>query len=57
LRDYPQLLVAPVLTAIFWRQLFERHHHLDTNALLKTHIDLMLDAIRAPRREPQGETR
>jgi AcrR family transcriptional regulator len=57
LRDYPQLLVAPVLTAIFWRQLFERHHHLDTNALLKTHIDLMLDAIRSPAREPQGETR
>jgi AcrR family transcriptional regulator len=57
LRDYPQLLVAPVLTAIFWRQLFERHHHLDTDALLKTHIDLMLDAIRAPEREKQGETR
>jgi AcrR family transcriptional regulator len=48
LRDYPQLLVAPVLTAIFWRQLFERHHHLDTDAMLKTHIDLMLGAIRAP---------
>jgi AcrR family transcriptional regulator len=62
LRDYPQLLVAPVLTAIFWRQLFERHHHLDTDALLKTHIDLMLDAIRAPERDKQdastkGETR
>jgi len=34
LRDFPQLLFAPVLTAIFWRQLFERHHHLDTDALL-----------------------
>ena len=48
LRDYPQLLFAPVLTAIFWRQLFERHHHLDTNALLATNIELLLDAIRAP---------
>jgi AcrR family transcriptional regulator len=48
LRDYPQLLFAPVLTAIFWRQLFERHHHLDTDALLRTNIELLTDAIRAP---------
>ncbi|MBC8014103.1 MAG: TetR/AcrR family transcriptional regulator [Methyloceanibacter sp.] len=48
LRDYPQLLFAPVITAIFWRQLFERHHHLDTDALLRTNIELLTDAIRAP---------
>jgi AcrR family transcriptional regulator len=57
LRDFPQLFVAPVLTAIFWRQLFERHHHLDTDALLRTHIELLTDAIRAPGRKPAGETR
>ena len=57
LRDYPQLLIAPVLTAIFWRQLFERHHHLDTDALLRTNIELLTDAIRAPEPKPQGETR
>ncbi len=49
LRDFPQLLFAPVLTAVLWRALFERHHHLDTNKLLETHIGLMVDAIRAPR--------
>jgi AcrR family transcriptional regulator len=49
LRDFPQLLVAPVLTAIIWRSLFERHHHLDTDAMLATNIDLLVDAIRAPR--------
>jgi AcrR family transcriptional regulator len=54
LRDYPQLLFAPVITAIFWRQLFERHHHLDTDALLRTNIELLTDAIRAPGREKQG---
>jgi len=48
LRDYPQLLIAPMLTAIIWRGLFERHRHLDTNGLLKTNIDLLTDAIRAP---------
>ena len=54
LRDYPQLIIAPALLAVIWRTLFERHHHLDTNALLKTHIDIVLDAIRAPGREPPG---
>lgn len=54
LRDFPQLIIAPALLAVIWRTLFERHHHLDTNALLKTHIDLILDAIRAPGREPPG---
>jgi len=48
LRDFPQLLIAPVLTAILWRALFERHHHLDTDRLLETHISLLLDAIRVP---------
>jgi AcrR family transcriptional regulator len=46
LRDFPQLLIAPMLTAVIWRALFERHHHLDTDAMLKTHIDLIVDAIK-----------
>ena len=48
LRDFPQLLFAPVLTAIIWRSLFERHRHLDTDALLATNIELLIDAIKAP---------
>lgn len=51
LREFPQLIIAPALMAVIWRTLFERYHHLDTNALLKTHVDLILDAIRAPGRE------
>lgn len=46
LREFPQILVAPALMAVIWRTLFERYHHLDTNTLLKTHIDLLMDAIR-----------
>ena len=60
LREFPQLLVAPALTAILWRQLFERHHHLDTDGLLATNIELLTDAIRAPGRAPvdiKGERR
>ncbi len=51
LRDYPQLLIAPMLMAVIWRALFEHHRHLDTDQMLKTHIDLMVDAIRAPKAE------
>jgi AcrR family transcriptional regulator len=53
--DFPQLLIAPVLMAVIWRALFERHHHLDTDAFLKTHIDLLVDAIRAPGLAPQED--
>jgi AcrR family transcriptional regulator len=55
LRDFPQLLVAPVLTAIFWRALFERHHHLDTDAMLATQIDLMIAALKAAGDAPAGK--
>jgi len=47
LRDYPQLIIAPALVAVIWRSLFERHHHLDTDALLAIHIELLVDAIKA----------
>jgi len=47
LREFPQLLIAPMLMAVIWRALFERHHHLDTDAMLKTHIDLIVDAVKA----------
>jgi hypothetical protein len=41
--------------AILWRSLFERHHHIDTNKLLATNIDLLIDAVRAPQPEkPDG---
>ena len=61
LSEFPQLLVAPALTAILWRALFERHHHLDTDGLLATNVELLTDAIRAPGRTPveggKGERR
>lgn len=52
LHDFPQLLIAPLLMSVIWRLLFERHRPLDTDALLETHIGLILDAIRAG--EPAG---
>jgi AcrR family transcriptional regulator len=57
LRDFPQLLIAPVLVSVVWRSLFERHHHLDTDRLLATHIDLLIEAIRAPQASGTGVAR
>ena len=36
---------------ILWRSLFERHYHLDTDALLATNIDLLVEAVKAPPRQ------
>jgi len=33
LRDFPQLIIAPVLVSILWRGLFEPYRHLDTDRL------------------------
>jgi AcrR family transcriptional regulator len=54
LREFPQLLFAPVLSAVLWRALFERHHHLDTDKMLETHIGLLCEAIRAPHADKGG---
>jgi AcrR family transcriptional regulator len=55
LRDYPQLLVAPVLMAVIWRSLFERYYHVDTDKLLAANIDLLIEAVRAPRDATKNE--
>ncbi len=44
---FPHLLVSPVLFSVVWTLVFEPHQKLDTEALLKAHIELLLDAIRA----------
>jgi len=47
LNRFPQLLVSPVLFSTLWQLIFERHEHLDTDALLESHVEFVLDAIRA----------
>src|SRR4029078_3820736 len=42
LRDYPQLLVAPVLMAILWRAPFARHPHPPTHQLLAPTLTVSL---------------
>jgi AcrR family transcriptional regulator len=46
LERFPQLLVAPLLMAVFWKALFEPMESLDTDALIDTHLSVLLDGIR-----------
>jgi AcrR family transcriptional regulator len=48
LTRFPQLVVAPMLVALIWRSLFDSIDKLDTAAMLETHIDLLLHAIKTP---------
>jgi AcrR family transcriptional regulator len=48
LARFPQLLVAPALTAIVWEGLFGRFAPLDVRALMRAHIDLLFGEGEAP---------
>lgn len=47
LQEFPQLMVAPMLVAVVWSMLFERHAHLDTDAMLAAHVDNVVALISA----------
>lgn len=44
--ELPQLLIAPVMVSVIWKTLFEKHR-LDTDRLIETHIEMLLDYVRA----------
>lgn len=46
--QFPQILVAPGIVAIFWEGLFDRFEPLDVRALMKAHLQLVLVSGRAP---------
>jgi AcrR family transcriptional regulator len=48
LRDFPQLVVAPVIVAIIWKSLFERHVPLDADEMFRVQLDLIFGARSTP---------
>jgi AcrR family transcriptional regulator len=46
---FPQLILAPALVAILWSNLFERFAALDVEAMLDTHLELLMRAVKEPR--------
>lgn len=45
MQRFPQLLVAPVLFSTLWQLIFETHESLNTDALLESHVEFVLEAI------------
>jgi AcrR family transcriptional regulator len=43
---FPQLVFAPMLLALIWNGLFEKHEHLDTNGLFAAHRELLTQSVR-----------
>jgi len=54
LSELPQPLIAGALVALIWESLFGRGHPLDTERMLETHIDLILDGLKATTRSARG---
>ena len=46
LDEFPHILVAPVLFAMVWSGIFDRHRKLDSDRFIESHIGLVLDAIK-----------
>jgi AcrR family transcriptional regulator len=42
----PQLLVSPVIFAVVWNQVFAKHEKLDTDSLIETHIDAIVNYLK-----------
>ncbi len=47
LQEFPQMLVSPVLVSIAWNALFEKQHSLDTDRFIESHLNMMIESIRA----------
>ena len=45
---FPQLIVAPALTAIMWKSMFDKFEPLDAKALMKAHIENLFDKEERP---------
>ena len=53
--ELPQLLISPVIFSVVWNQVFEKHARLDTDLLIETHIDAMLNYLKVKPGTGAGE--
>lgn len=44
--EMPQLLISPVILSVFWKQVFDNQSTLDTDLLIETHIEAMLNYLK-----------
>jgi AcrR family transcriptional regulator len=46
-RDYPQVVVGPVVAAVIWTMLFGKSHPLDLDGYCRAHFDLLMNGLKA----------
>lgn len=46
IEEFPQLLVAPVLLAIIWNSLFDKFSPLDSETMIATHVDTIINSLK-----------
>ena len=55
LDELPQLLISPVIFSVVWNQVFEKHASLDTDLLIETHVEAMLNFLKVSPGTGAGE--
>ena len=45
LKNFPQLVMAPVIAGLIWNTMFERFHPVDVEGMLRVHFGLMANAL------------
>ena len=45
--EFPQILAAPGVLAMIWRLLLGERHHLDLDAYMKAHVELVLSSLQS----------
>lgn len=45
--DFPQIVFAPVLAATLWTLMFAESHPVDLDAYARTHLDLLINGLKA----------
>lgn len=55
LSRFPQLLPAPILTAVIWTTVFDRFEPLDANDFIDTYFELLLRGLEAPNPPDSGK--
>jgi AcrR family transcriptional regulator len=50
-RDFPQLVIGPVIAAVIWSLLFGKEHPLDLDRYSRAHFDLLMNGLKAHTRD------
>lgn len=45
LREFPQLMFSGILVSTIWQTLFNRHQPIDSKAMIRAHIDVLIAAL------------